>query len=41
MTENAQTTPDPDVAAELDEEPYNPATGHIETPHTRAVEDRS
>jgi hypothetical protein len=30
MTETAPSTPDPVVAQELDDEPYNPATGHLE-----------
>jgi hypothetical protein len=30
MTES--TTPDPELASELEEEPYNPATGHLEPP---------
>jgi hypothetical protein len=41
MTENMRSTTRPDVADELDDEAYNPATGHIETPTTRAVEDPS
>jgi hypothetical protein len=30
MTENMRSTTLPDVADELDDEPYNPATGHPE-----------
>jgi hypothetical protein len=31
MTENVQAAaPDPGIAEELDDEPYNPATGHLE-----------
>jgi hypothetical protein len=30
MTENTPSGPGPDLAEELDDEPYNPATGHLE-----------